>query len=53
MHDVLKLPQLRVDFEGLGVQLASPISLAEADSFYASEISRYQSIARAIDLQPE
>jgi len=33
--------------------MAAPMDLAAADRFYAAEAVRYQSIAKAIDLQPE
>lgn len=49
----LKRPQLRKDLEATGVLPVEPMDLAQAASFYASEIARYQRIGKSINLQPE
>lgn len=49
----LKRPQLRKDLEATGVLPVEPLDLAQAASFYASEIARYQRIGKSINLQPE
>lgn len=49
----LKQPQLRKDLEATGVLPVEPMDLAQAASFYASEIARYQRIGKSINLQPE
>ncbi|GMW07015.1 MAG: ABC transporter substrate-binding protein [Nevskiales bacterium] len=53
MGSVTALPQVRKELETAGMTMAAPMDLAAADRFYAAEAVRYQSIAKAIDLQPE
>jgi tripartite-type tricarboxylate transporter receptor subunit TctC len=53
MGSVTSLPQVRKELEGAGLVMAAAMDLAAADQFYAAETTRYQSIAKAIHLQPE
>lgn len=53
MGTVLGMPQVRKDLEASGMTVAEPMDVAAADRFYAAETKRYQSIAKAIQLQPE
>jgi tripartite-type tricarboxylate transporter receptor subunit TctC len=53
MGSVTGLPQVRKELEGAGLVMAASMDLAAADKFYAGEAMRYQSIAKAINLQPE
>jgi tripartite-type tricarboxylate transporter receptor subunit TctC len=53
MGAVTSLPQVRKELETAGMTMAAAMDLAAADRFYAAEAVRYQSIAKAINLQPE
>ena len=53
LNEALKQPQLRENLEATGVLPADSTGLGRAAGFYASEIARYQSIGRSINLQPE
>lgn len=53
LKQALKQPQLRKTLEATGVLPADPAALDQVADFYASEITRYQSIGRSINLQPE
>jgi len=53
LNEALKKPQLRENLEATGVLPADPTGLGRSAGFYASEIARYQSIGRSINLQPE
>ncbi len=39
--------------ESVGNLVVPPMSLAELDRIYESEIARYQAIAKSINLQPQ
>ena len=51
--EVVKQPQVRKDVDAVGGIPAQPMTLAEAERFYSSEVARYRAIAKAIDLKPE
>jgi tripartite-type tricarboxylate transporter receptor subunit TctC len=53
LNQVLKQPQFSQAMAAMGAQSATPTSLAQASTFYAAEIARYQRIGKSIDLQPE
>lgn len=51
--EVIRQPQVRKEIDAAGGMPAQPMTLAEVDRFYHSEIARYRAIAKAIDLKPE
>jgi len=53
LADALRQPAVRRDLEAAAAVPANPMTVAEADQYYASEIARYRAIAKAINLQPE
>ncbi len=53
LYDAMANPQTRQAFESTGNLVVAPMSLAELDRIYQSEIARYQAIARSINLQPQ
>lgn len=50
---MLKDPRVREQLAAQTQVAAAPMSLAEADRFYAAEMARYRDIARSIRLQPQ
>lgn len=53
LYDAMANPQTRQAFESTGNLVVAPLSLAELDRIYQSEIARYQAIAKSINLQPQ
>lgn len=53
LHEALRQPSMRKEIEIMGGTLAKPMSLGEADKFYASEVARYRTIAKSLNMQPE
>ncbi len=53
LYDAMANPQTRQAFESTGNVVVPPMSLAELDRTYQSEITRYQAIAKSINLQPQ
>lgn len=53
LNAALQEPSVRKELEASGGIPASPMSAAEAEKFYASEIARYRAIGKSINLQPE
>ncbi|MBK9136044.1 MAG: tripartite tricarboxylate transporter substrate binding protein [Betaproteobacteria bacterium] len=53
LYDAMANPQTRQAFESTGNIVVSPMSLADLDRMYQSEIARYQAIAKSINLQPQ
>jgi len=53
LYDAMGNPQTRQAFESTGNLVVAPMSLAELDRLYQSEIARYQAIAKSINLQPQ
>lgn len=53
LYDAMANPQTRQAFESTGNIVVPPMSLAELDRIYQSEIARYQAIAKSINLQPQ
>lgn len=53
LYDAMANPQTRQAFESTGNIVVSPMSLADLERMYQSEIARYQAIARSINLQPQ
>jgi tripartite-type tricarboxylate transporter receptor subunit TctC len=53
LYDAMANPQTRQAFESTGNIVVAPMSLAELDRIYQSEIARYQAIAKSINLQPQ
>ncbi len=53
LYDAMANPQTRQAFESTGNVVVPPMSLAELDRIYQSEITRYQAIAKSINLQPQ
>lgn len=53
LYEALANPQVRQAFESTGNVVVAPMSLAELDRTYQAEISRYQAIAKSINLQPQ
>lgn len=50
---LLRTPKVRADLEASGVLAADPMTLEASARYYAEETSRYQAIAKTIQLQPE
>lgn len=53
LYEAMANPQTRQAFESTGNIVVPPMSLAELDRIYQSEIARYQAIAKSINLQPQ
>jgi tripartite-type tricarboxylate transporter receptor subunit TctC len=53
LYDAMANPQTRQAFESAGNIVVAPMSLAELERIYQSEIARYQAIAKSINLQPQ
>ncbi len=53
LSEAMNQPSVRRELEAAGVIPAQPMTLAEADRFYAVEIARYRAIGNAINLRPE
>jgi tripartite-type tricarboxylate transporter receptor subunit TctC len=49
----LQNPEVRKAYEATGNSLPKPMTQAELDKLYVSEIARYQAIAKSINLQPQ
>lgn len=49
----LQNPDVRKAYEATGNSLPKPMTQAELDKLYVSEIARYQTIAKSINLQPQ
>ncbi|MEY5100151.1 MAG: hypothetical protein RJA36_2870 [Pseudomonadota bacterium] len=52
-YEALQNPEVRKAFEATGTQVVPSTSLAELDRVYRLEITRYQSIAKSINLQKQ
>jgi len=52
-YDALQNPDTRKALEATGTTLAAPMSLEELARMYAAETTRYQTIAKSINLQPQ
>ena len=53
LNDAMANPQTRQAFESTGNIVVPPLTLAELDRLYQSEIARYQAVAKSINLQPQ
>jgi tripartite-type tricarboxylate transporter receptor subunit TctC len=53
LYEAMANPQTRQAFEASGNIVVPPQSLAELERQYQAEITRYQGIARSINLQPQ
>ena len=53
LYDAMANPQTRQAFEGTGNIVVLPTSLADLERIYQSEIARFQTIAKSINLQPQ
>lgn len=53
MNAVLQNADVRKGLEGTGSNVAAPTKRADLDRFYASEIERYRSMAKGINLTPQ
>jgi tripartite-type tricarboxylate transporter receptor subunit TctC len=53
LYDAMANPQTRQAFESTGNIVVPPMSLADLERMYQSEIGRYQAIAKSINLQPQ
>ena len=53
LYEAMANPQTRQAFEAAGNLVVPPTSLADLERIYQSEITRYQAIAKSINLQPQ
>lgn len=53
LYDAMANPQTRQAFESTGNIVVLPTSLADLERIYQSEIARFQTIAKSINLQPQ
>jgi tripartite-type tricarboxylate transporter receptor subunit TctC len=53
INDAVQQPDLRRELEAGGSRVAPPMSLAELDKLYASDVARYAGIAKSLGLKPQ
>ena len=53
IYQALQNPEIRKSYEVTGNVIEAPRSIAELDRHYATEIARYQGIAKAVNVQPQ
>ncbi len=53
VYETIANPDIRAAFEAMGNTVVAPHPLAELDGIYRSEIERYRTIAKAINLVPQ
>ncbi len=53
MNETLKSPEVRKAQEATGSQIPKPMSVAELDKLYVSEVDRYKAIFKSINLSPQ
>ena len=53
IYEALQNPTLRNNLESTGTLVGAPLSVDELTRMYGTEITRYQAIARSINLQPQ
>lgn len=53
LYEAMQNPATRQAFEGVGNQVVAPMSLAELERVYQAEITRYQAIAKSMNLQAQ
>jgi len=53
MNEVIQLPAVRKGTQETGAQTPRVMTQAELDKFYTSEIERYRSVFRSINLEPQ
>ena len=53
LYEAMQNPATRQAFESAGNQVVAPMSLAELERVYQAEITRYQSIAKSMNLQAQ
>lgn len=53
LYEAMQNPATRQAFESVGNQVVAPMSLAELERVYQAEITRYQSIAKSMNLQAQ
>lgn len=53
MNEVIKSADVRKGMEGTGSVMAKPMTPAELDKFYTSEIARYRAVAKSVKLEPQ
>lgn len=53
VYQALQNPEIRSAFEATGNTVVNPISVADLDALYRAESTRYQSIAKAINFEPQ
>lgn len=53
MSDTLKNPELRKNLMSTGSAVPPPMSVAELDKLYVTEVARYRALFKSINLQPQ
>ena len=53
LYEALQNPETRAAFEATGNLIVNPTSVADLDRVYRNEVTRYQSIAKSINFQPQ
>jgi tripartite-type tricarboxylate transporter receptor subunit TctC len=53
MNEVVKNADVKKGIEGTGGVMSKPMTPAELDKFYTSEIARYRAVAKSIKLEPQ
>ena len=53
IYQALQNPEIRKSYEVTGNVIEAPRSISELDRHYATEIARYQGIAKAVNVQPQ
>jgi tripartite-type tricarboxylate transporter receptor subunit TctC len=53
MNETIKSPEVRKAQEATGSTVPKPMSIAELDKLYTSEVDRYKAIFKSINLSPQ
>ncbi|HVR49262.1 MAG TPA: tripartite tricarboxylate transporter substrate-binding protein, partial [Pseudorhodoferax sp.] len=53
VYESLKNPDIRKAYEGAGNTVPDPVPLARLEQLYRAEITRYQAMAKSVNLQTQ